>query len=79
MHFLGQLGAIMADARLLQCAAAIIAGRIVPVEKGVSFMGITRWITRYFCFHAASGSLRYGDTADAAEAATTRATNKFYH
>jgi hypothetical protein len=67
MHFLGQLGAIMADARLLQCAAAIIAGRIVPVEKGVSFMGITRWITRYFCFHAASGSLRYGDTADAAE------------
>ena len=68
MHFLGQLGAIMADARLLQCAAAIIAGRIVPVEKGVSFMGITRWITRYFCFHAASGSLRYGDTADAAEA-----------
>lgn len=52
----------------LQCAAAIIAGRIVPVEKCISLMGITRWVTRYACFHAASCSLRYGDTVEAAEA-----------
>ncbi len=31
-------------------------------------MGVTRWVQRHFCFDAASCSLRYGDTVEAAEA-----------
>jgi hypothetical protein len=40
----------------------------VPVEKAVSFMGVTRWVLRHFCFDAATRSLRYGDSVEAAEA-----------
>jgi len=52
----------------LQCATAIIAGRVVPAEKCVHVMGFKRWVPRFFCFDANTGSLFYGDSADCAEA-----------